>query len=138
MHKNHETAEIILFFIFTWLPFQIVFLSAHLCKETNYGQTEIIKLEKKKRKKENFWNKNRIGVQRLVVMPSKLWRFEWSWEGIEVLCYDFPKSGTYIYLILLLKTPLGHFYTRSANSVLASLEPRRSTRNYYVRKIALK
>ena len=24
--------------------------------------------------------KNRIGVQRLVVMPSKLWRFEWR-EG---------------------------------------------------------
>ena len=28
---------------------------------------------------------------------------------IEVSYYDFPKSGTYIYLILLLKTPLGHF-----------------------------
>ena len=26
--------------------------------------------------------KNRIGVQSLMVMPSKLWRFEWSERGI--------------------------------------------------------
>ena len=56
--------------------------------------------------REMAMKENRIGVQRLVVMPSKLWRFEWSGEGIEVLCYDFPKSGTYIYLILLLKTEI--------------------------------
>ena len=42
MHKNHEPGENVLFFLFTWLPFQIVFFSAHQCKETNYDQTENI------------------------------------------------------------------------------------------------
>ena len=28
------------------------------------------------------WNKNRIDVQSLILMPSKLWRFEWSERGI--------------------------------------------------------
>ena len=49
MHKNHEPEENVLFSLFTWLPFQIVFFSAHQCKETNYDQTEIIKKTKKKR-----------------------------------------------------------------------------------------
>ena len=64
MYKHYETAVIVLFFVFTWIPFQIVFLSAHRCKETNYGQTENIELEKRyslKKEKQLPCNKEQKG-----------------------------------------------------------------------------
>ena len=50
--------------------------------------------------------KNRIGVQRLVVMPSKLWRFEWSGEGIHLP--DFATKNSNRGLILRLPK-IGNF-----------------------------
>ena len=49
-------------------------------------------------------------VQSLIVMPSKLWRFEWSERGtiraliLRKLRYFPPKLGSKMYMILLLKT----------------------------------
>ena len=62
MHKNHEPEENVLFSLFTWLPFQIVFFSAHQCKETNYDQTESIEHEKIKQILNNKKIKNYLVI----------------------------------------------------------------------------
>ena len=51
--------------------------------------------------------KNRIGVQRLVVMPSKLWRFEWSRGGtIEIKEKSRPKIGNFYDMIFMTKSSI--------------------------------
>ena len=61
---------------------------------------------KKKNTKKNF-RKNRIGVQRLVVMPSKLWRFEWSRSGtIEIKEKSRPKIGNFYDMIFMTKNSI--------------------------------
>ena len=89
-----------MFFIFTWLPFQIVFLSAHQCKETNYGQTESIEHEKIKQILKNKKNKKlpcnieQKGIdiaKKHQCMPEKMQRFAQNHQMNEITVKSLSK-----------------------------------------------
>ena len=70
-----------------------------------------------------------------MVMPSKLWRFEWSERGTIIVSFlvkmkevysdiSVPKSGSRIYMILLLKTSSepSYYYTEISSSLNLAVE----------------